>query len=134
MCTEKYSFLGTNMENERVETNLAINLGRYKCVITEGQGLLRAASWNRQIKNMPWLGTQKHRMLNSAESNNYRQKELSKTNGNKWAKGLTFQAQRDRDRSTGCDRVLGEQEGPYTSSVLKARLGKGVDFLYKGVG
>lgn len=36
MCTEKYSFLGTNMENERVETNLAINLGRYKCVITEG--------------------------------------------------------------------------------------------------
>lgn len=47
MCTEKYSVLGTNTENERVETDLAINLGRQKCVITEGEGLLRAASWNR---------------------------------------------------------------------------------------
>lgn len=108
MCIEKYFFLGINMENERVEINLVINLGRYKCVIIEGQGLLRVVFWNRQIKNMFWLGIQKYRMLNFVESNNYRQKEFLKINGNKWVKGLIFQAQRDRDRSIGCDRVFGE--------------------------
>lgn len=65
MFTEKCSLIGINMEYEkRVMTDLPINLGKFKCLITEGwnhqelllgAGRLQSVFWHTNAQNSePW--------------------------------------------------------------------------------